>query len=445
MPLQGIVPTATLIVFLCNLIMISCSSAPSTPPVPGLKVFVGASVFAGDGNLIENAALVVRDGRVEQLGSLEALRLPKGAEKIDLEGKFITPGFINTHGHVGGALGLDTGKNVYTKENILDQLHLYARYGVTTINSLGGDGPEAVEIRDAQNVPELDRARIFVAGNVVSGNTPRKVRAEVEANSKMGVDWIKIRVDDNLGTTRKMTPKTFRAVINESHKLGKRVAAHLYYLEDGKELIQSDVDFIAHSVRDQKVDDIFARGLIETETCLCPTLTREVSTFIYESEPAFFSDPFFLKEANLSVLEQLKDPTRQNKMRKSKTAQQYKKALEIASENLKILSDAGVSIAFGTDSGPPARFQGYFEHVEMDLMAKAGLGAYQILQSATGVAARCLRLYEVGTLSTGKWADFNVFTKNPWEDISNTRSLESTWIAGNHVAAQPTAENTAAY
>ena len=176
MTMGSMVPRGKLLVSLIAFVMAGCSSPPPPEPVPGLKAFVGASVFDGSGNIVENAVLVVRDGRVEGLGSAENLPVPPGAEEIDLSGKFVTPGFINAHGHVGGTRGLETGEDVYTKENILDQLGLYARYGVTTINSLGGDGPEAIEVRDAQDTPDLDRARLFVAGNVVAGNTPKKVR-----------------------------------------------------------------------------------------------------------------------------------------------------------------------------------------------------------------------------------------------------------------------------
>jgi imidazolonepropionase-like amidohydrolase len=161
---------------------------------------------------------------------------------------------------------------------------------------------------------------------------------------------------------------------------------------------------------------------------------REVSTFVYESEPDFFSDPFFLREADPAVLAQLRDRKRQEAMRTSRSAQTYKKALEIASRNLKKLSDAGVRIAMGTDTGPPARFQGYFEHMELELMAKAGLTPAQVILSATGDAARCMGLDgQVGTIRPGAWADFLVLARNPLQDVRNTRTLESVWIAGNRL------------
>ena len=82
----------------------SCGSPPPAEPVPGLKAFVGATVMDGtDSPPIPNAVLVVEDGRVKALGTVQDLDVPPGAETIDVSGKFITPGFINTHGHVGGA------------------------------------------------------------------------------------------------------------------------------------------------------------------------------------------------------------------------------------------------------------------------------------------------------------------------------------------------------
>jgi imidazolonepropionase-like amidohydrolase len=170
------------------------------------------------------------------------------------------------------------------------------------------------------------------------------------------------------------------------------------------------------------------------DVCVCPTLTREVSTFTYETRPAFFDDPFFSREADPEVVRQLQEPQRQEAMRTSKSAQQYKVALEVASRNLKKLVDSGVKIAFGTDSGPPARFQGYFEHMEADLMAKAGLTPAQILASATADAARCMKVSDrVGSLATGRFADFVVLDGDPLEDIANLHKINSVWIAGNRI------------
>jgi len=411
----------------------ACGDQPPQP-TPGLKAFVGATVAAGlGGPAIDNAVIVVRDGRLVEVGPSGTVQVPADAEQIDLSGKFVTPGFILGHGHVGGSRGLETGPAVYTRENLLAQLALYARYGITTVVSLGGDGPESFQLRDEQSTADLNRARVYVAGAIVAAGDPATARAEVDANAEMKVDFIKIRVDDNLGSTKKMPREVYSAVIDQSHQKGLRVASHLFYLDDAKALLEDGSDFIAHSIRDQPVDEEVIGMLKEKNVCLCPTLTREVSTFVYEDVPGFFSDLFFLKDADAAVLEQLKDPERQKKMRESKSAQQYKIALTQASENVKALSDAGVKIVFGTDTGPPARFQGYFEHMEMQLMADAGLTPAQIIRSATLDASECLGLDEVGTLEAGKWADFNVFAEDPLSDIKKTHTLESVWIAGNRV------------
>ncbi len=245
---------------------------------------------------------------------------------------------------------------------------------------------------------------------------------------------IKIRVDDNLGTVAKMPPAVYRAIIDEAHQRGLRVAAHIFYLEDAKDLLRAGVDFIAHSVRDREIDDEFITLMKRRNIPYCPTLTREISTFVYESTPAFFSDPFFLREADREVVAQLNEPQRQEAMRRSASAQAYKTALAVAQRNLKRAADAGLLIAMGTDAGPFAnRFQGYFEHLEMELMAEAGLTTAQILRSATLDAAHALQVEGIGALTKGAWADFIVLDRDPLKDIRHTRSLSSVRIAGNQV------------
>jgi imidazolonepropionase-like amidohydrolase len=247
-------------------------------------------------------------------------------------------------------------------------------------------------------------------------------------------DIIKVKVDDQLGTARKMPPAAYQALIEEAHKKGYRVAVHMFYLDDAKGVLKAGADMLAHSIRDADVDDEAIALLKKRNAYYCATLTREVSTFIYGSTPKFFSDPFFLREADKPVLDALNDPKKQEAMRNSKSAQRYKAALEVANRNLKKLYDSGVPVVMGTDTGPPARWQGYFEHVELAMMTQAGLTPMQALLSATRDGARFLKMQGmIGTLEPGAWADLLVLQANPLDDIRNTRTIDSVWIAGNRV------------
>jgi imidazolonepropionase-like amidohydrolase len=398
------------------------------------KAFTGARLVDGtDRAPIDNATIVVRDGKVVAAGPAARVTVPGGAERVSLAGKTVIPGLVNAHGHVGNTVGLEQGK--YSAENVQRDLKTYAAYGVTTVFSLGDDQAAGIAARDSQKTPTLSRARLYVAGPVLAPKTVEEAAKLVDEVAAMKVDIVKIRVDDNLGTTQKMAPEIYKAVIAAAHKKNLPVAVHLFYLSDAKAVLDAGADFIAHSVRDADVDDALVAMIKRRDVCYCPTLMREVSTFAYESKPAWFADPLFLKHADQKTLETLQQPARQEQMRNSKSAQAYKAGLQVASRNLKKLSDAGVRIAMGTDTGPPARFQGYFELMELEMMAKAGLSPQKVLASATRDAARCMKLdREIGTIEANKWADFVVLDADPLADISNVKKINAVYVAGNRVA-----------
>ena len=399
----------------------------------GTIAFVGATVIDGtDAEPLVDGTLVITDGRIRTVGPRSAVTIPNGANVVDVSGKYIMPGMINAHGHVGATVGLN-GNGGYSTSNLLRQLGLYARYGVTAVNSLGGDGEQGFALRNEQYDSELNRARIYVAGSVVVGDSEAAIRDEVNRNADMGANFIKVRIDDNLGASQKMPRSFFEALVDQAHIRRLPVAVHLYYLDDAKFMLETNADIIAHSVRDLEVDQEFINMVTEKDVCYIPTLTREVSTFVYESVPGFFSDPYFLKEVEPAIIEELSAPERMSRIAGSRSAQTYKAQLPTAMANVDTLYESGVRIAMGTDTGPPARFQGYFEHMEMHMMVDAGMSALDAIRSSTGVAAECIGMGDIGTLEPGKWADFSVLTENPAEDIRNSHSIESVWIAGNRV------------
>jgi imidazolonepropionase-like amidohydrolase len=317
-------------------------------------------------------------------------------------------------------------------------LATYAKHGVTTVFSLGNDqnAAEALAVRDRQNDAKLARARLFTSGVIVTGPTPDAARAQVRQNAQARVDNIKIRVDDNFGTTAKMPVEVYRAVIDEAHKNNLRVAAHLYYLQDAKSLLEAGADVVAHSIRDREVDAALIAQLKTRNVCVVPTLTRDLSTFVYEDVPAFFTDPLFQKYADASAVTTLRTPARLQARKADPNNAKNKAGLEMAKRNLKTLSAGGVTIAMGTDSGAGAeRFPGYFELLEMEMMVQSGLTPAQVLASATRDAARCLGQGDaLGTLAPGRFADLVVLDANPLDDIANIKKISAVYVGGQAVA-----------
>ena len=106
------------------------------------------------------------DGTITAVGTAASVKIPAGATRVKVSGKTIMPGMINAHGHVGDVRGLKASQEFYTPEHVKHQLAVFARYGVTTVFSLGGDGPAGVQVRDEK---PAGIARLFVAGPVIAG------------------------------------------------------------------------------------------------------------------------------------------------------------------------------------------------------------------------------------------------------------------------------------
>jgi imidazolonepropionase-like amidohydrolase len=412
--------------------VISSASAAAQP-----TALVGARLIDGSGKVIERGTLVIDGGRITAVGAETTTAVPGNARRVDVAGRTILPGLINAHGHVPATVGLQTAKDGYTRENLLRQLRTYAQYGVTTVFSLGDDQAAGFQLRDEQAAGALDRARIFVAGTVIGGDTPEAALAATETVLAMKPDILKIRIDDNLGAGRKMPEAAWKAVLAKAHEQKLRLAVHVVYLDDAKAAAGAGADMIAHSVRDKLVDAEFAKLMKARDACYCPTLTREISTFIYDATPPWANDPFFLKGVSADISKALADPARQAAFRNSggyKSGQQYKAWLPNAQKNLKMLSDQGVRIAMGTDTGPPMRFQGFFEHLEIEMMVESGLTPMQAIVASTGDAARChQKTGQLGALTTGAAADLLILTANPLDNIRNMRTIDQVWIAGRKV------------
>jgi imidazolonepropionase-like amidohydrolase len=407
-------------------------SDAQTPPA-GTVAFTGARIIDGTGKApIEGGTIVVTNGRIIAVGPSASVTVPAGATRINAAGKTIIPGLINAHGHVS----TDDYTKLPRREHMMNILKAYAEYGVTTTTNLGSyeivDETESLKIRDEQRKNGHDRARLYDAGENAIGKTPEEARQSVARLADVKVDLIKYHIN---GNAKDMNPETYGALVDEAKKRGFMTTVHIFNLRDAKGAVEKGTNAIVHSVRDQNVDQELIDMMKRNNVGYVPTLTRDLSVFVYENEPAFWREPFFQKGMYVykTQVDILKDPAEQQKARTSPQVQRIKVALEQAKRNLKLLSDAGVLIGMGTDTASPndlGRWPGYFEHTEMELMVASGMTPMQVITAATGNAARILRLDNIGTIATGKEADLVVLNANPLDNIRNTRQIDSVWIAG---------------
>jgi imidazolonepropionase-like amidohydrolase len=412
----------------------------------------GARLIDGTGKPpLANAVLVVDGGRLAAVGAAGKVAIPKGARVVDLSGRTIMPGMINAHGHVGLVAGGQNRADAYTRENVLPQLALYEQYGVTAVLTLGLNRDLVYEIRDEQRSGALPGASIFTAGRGIGAPdgapplpvapdqvyrpaTAEEAVAEVRETATHHPDYLKLWVDDIYGKFPKLPPAVFKAAIDEAHRDGIKVAAHVFYLADAKALIGDGVDALAHSIRDQPVDAELVELMKKRGTFYVSTFTVDESSFAFADDPSLLDDPFLAGALAPEQREKFRTPEFRDKVKSDPNLPRIRAALANGMKNLKTLHGAGVRIAFGTDSGAnPLRIPGWAEHHELELMVRAGLTPMQAIVAATRGSAAMLGVPDRGTLEKGKRADLLVLAANPLDDIRNTRQLVTIWNGGREI------------
>jgi imidazolonepropionase-like amidohydrolase len=378
---------------------------------PPSVVYEGARLITGhEAAPIENSVIVVSEGKFVAAGAKEQVTTPEGATRVDLSGKTVIPAIVDAHVHLST-----------TRDELIADLKRRAHFGIGAALSLGSDDASTpLEVRD-EIIPGAARYRS--AGLGISAPEPgrrqvhwveneEQARQAVRAEQARNVRIVKIWVDDRGGKYEKLSPALYRAVIDEAHKHDIKVAAHIFALEDAKELLRAGIDIFAHGVRDKDIDDEFVT-LIKSkpEVVLIPNLpSRGVATNIDAFESSLSADEL----------------TKLRESSKEDAAAQ--KAFGIQARNLARLAREGVTIAFGTDGN-----NAWAPHIELEDVVAAGLTPAEAITAATVNSASVLGIAEAGSIESGKSADFVVLNANPLEDITNTRRIAAVYLRGDEV------------
>jgi imidazolonepropionase-like amidohydrolase len=385
---------------------------------------------------------------------------PKNVEIVECTGKTVIPGLISAHSHLGILLdNAAPSGNAYTDENVTKALNQFERYGVTTIVSLGLNRDLVYQLRDQQHEGKLGGTTILTAGRGIGvpNGAPgldvppdqiyrpanaEEARKDVAELAGHHADLVKLWLDSGHGKIPAMEPAVYTAIIEEAHKHHLKVAAHVYSLADAKSLINANVDILAHSVRDQTVDSGFAQSLIDHKIWYIPTLSLDEAFYLYAEDPDVMKSEFFQQAAGPQLLAKLQASDYAEKTIAAPQTEQAKKDHEIAMKNLKTLYDAGVNIAFGTDSGAvPGRIPGFTEHRELEDLVAARLTPLQAITLATGENGRLLHelnsKINVGLIKDGYSADLIILSGDPLMDIHNTHKIDAVYHHGVLVPNTP--------
>jgi len=415
-------------------------------------LFEGARIISGDGSpAVENGALLVEGGAITRIGRKGEIAPPAGAVRIDLEGKTVMPTIVSAHVHPGFQKGLTYSVENFTRETILDDLNRALYFGISVVMSQGIEkGDVMYQIRADQAAGRLGGARLMLAGRGIGApnagpgaaayagiayeiTTEDQARSAVLELAARKVDAIKIWVDDRGGRAPSLPIALSRIVIDEGHRLGFKVSAHVFYHKDAVELAAAGVNNFAHLVRDMEMSDALIATMIAKGIYVMPNIgapERATHTTI----PAWFEEPYLAGLLRDTVPADVSARIRTSfTSRDAATAARNRQNYAILQKSVAKLAAAGARIILGSDTGLEDHPFGFAEQKELQMMAEAGMTPAQVIVAATSRSAEFLGLSDRGAIAPGKRADLLVVDGNPLDDIRNTRRIAGMYLAGKEV------------
>ena len=438
------------------LLVAACTAPPASQPPAAARsatLFEGARLITGNETApIEDSAFVVQDDKFAAVGRRGEVQVPEAAARVDLTGKTVMPGIIEAHAHLGYWKDLKPSAENFTRENLLSDLQRFAYHGVTAVLSMGADRREiAWPLRDELRAhPRPDAAMYLSAGGFAMpkggpatplGEAVRVVTNEAEVRKDIQelvakkADFIKVWQD----VRRELIPRPLiEFLIAEAHRNNFRVVAHTHALSDFKHLLRSDLDAFAHPTwRQTEVDpvddELIALFKAHPNVPVMPGFWTPRNE-IYGARPYWLDDPLLAETFTPAEIRALEDPSTPRDAPQTWTRGPVPRSM-------RRLKAAGVRFVLGTDMGggfsrehdPTPAYLGWSTHIEMESMVKAGLTPSEVIAAATRDSAQFLGLDLLGTVASGKNADFLVLDANPLDNIANTRRISRVYIRGEEV------------
>ena len=229
----------------------------------------------------------------------------------------------------------------------------------------------------------------------------------------------------------KLTVSVYEAIIDEAHKNGMRVVAHIFNLEDGKQLLKSGVDGFGHGVRDRDVDEEYLTIVKQhPKTWVGPNLPPRT----LPAEEAAAEINWLTDALPASQIKRMRDELARRQAaaagRRPRRAARQSDLFAVQCRNLKKVRDAGMIIGLGTDGNGDI---GWSAHTELADMVFCGLTPAEAIVAATRTSAEILKLDQLGTVAAGKSADFVVLDANPLDNILNTRKIDRVYQRGRTI------------